>query len=91
MATILPVEGKSPQFGAACFVAPNATVVGDVIMGDNCSVWFNTVIRGDVNTITIGEESNEQGCLRQGAVVTGAIRPSEDEHEKIVCLRKVGS
>jgi hypothetical protein len=37
---------------------------------------------------TIGEESNEQGCLRQGAVVTGAIRPSEDEHEKIVCLRR---
>jgi carbonic anhydrase/acetyltransferase-like protein (isoleucine patch superfamily) len=65
MATILPVEGKSPQFGAACFVAPNATVVGDVIMGDNCSVWFNTVIRGDVNSIRIGNKVN----IQDGAVI----------------------
>jgi carbonic anhydrase/acetyltransferase-like protein (isoleucine patch superfamily) len=65
MAIILPVEGKSPQFGAACFVAPNATVVGDVIMGDNCSVWFNTVIRGDVNSIRIGNKVN----IQDGAVI----------------------
>jgi carbonic anhydrase/acetyltransferase-like protein (isoleucine patch superfamily) len=65
MATILPVEGKSPQFGTDCFVAPNATVVGDVIMGDNCSVWFNTVIRGDVNSIRIGNKVN----IQDGAVI----------------------
>ncbi len=65
MATILPVEGKSPQFGAGCFVAPNATVVGDVIMGDHCSVWFNTVIRGDVNSIRIGNKVN----IQDGAVI----------------------
>ncbi len=60
MATILPVEGVLPRFGKDCFVAPNATVVGDVVMGDNCSVWFNTVIRGDVNSIRIGNKVNIQ-------------------------------
>ena len=65
MATILPVEGVLPQFGKDCFVAPNATVVGDVIMGDNCSVWFNTVIRGDVNSIRIGNKVN----IQDGAVI----------------------
>jgi carbonic anhydrase/acetyltransferase-like protein (isoleucine patch superfamily) len=65
MATILPVEGVLPKFGKDCFVAPNATVVGDVIMGDNCSVWFNTVIRGDVNSIRIGNKVN----IQDGAVI----------------------
>lgn len=60
MATILPVEGVSPQFGKDCFVAPNATIVGDVIMGDGCSVWFNAVVRGDVNSIRIGDKVNIQ-------------------------------
>lgn len=60
MSTILPVLGKQPQFGNDCFVAPNATVVGDVIMGNNCSVWFNTVVRGDVNYIKIGDKVNIQ-------------------------------
>jgi len=65
MATILPVEGVLPQFGADCFVAPNATIVGDVIMGDNCSIWFNTVVRGDVNSIRIGNKVN----IQDGAVI----------------------
>jgi carbonic anhydrase/acetyltransferase-like protein (isoleucine patch superfamily) len=65
MATILPVEGVFPQFGNDCFIAPNATIVGDVIMGDNCSVWFNTVIRGDVNSIRIGNKVN----IQDGAVI----------------------
>jgi carbonic anhydrase/acetyltransferase-like protein (isoleucine patch superfamily) len=60
MATILPVLGKHPQFGNDCFIAPNATIVGDVVMGDNCSVWFNAVIRGDVNFIKIGNKVNVQ-------------------------------
>ena len=60
MPVILPVKDKHPQFGADCFIAPNATVVGDVIMGDNCSVWFNTVIRGDVNFIRLGSKVNVQ-------------------------------
>ena len=60
MATILPVEGKYPQFGKDCFVAPNATVVGDVEMGDQVSIWFNAVVRGDVNSIRIGNKVNIQ-------------------------------
>jgi carbonic anhydrase/acetyltransferase-like protein (isoleucine patch superfamily) len=65
MATILPVLGKSPQLGNNCFVAPNATIVGDVVMGDDCSVWFNTVIRGDVNYIKLGNKVN----IQDGAVI----------------------
>jgi len=60
MPLILPVEDKYPVFGSNCFLAPNATVVGDVIVGDDCSVWFNTVIRGDVNYIRIGNKVNVQ-------------------------------
>jgi carbonic anhydrase/acetyltransferase-like protein (isoleucine patch superfamily) len=60
MPVILPVEGKLPQFGEDCFVAPNATVVGDVVMGNQCSIWFNTVIRGDVNAIRMGNKVNVQ-------------------------------
>ena len=60
MPVILPVEGKKPQFGNDCFIAPNATIVGDVVMGDQCSVWFNTVIRGDVNYIRMGNKVNVQ-------------------------------
>ncbi len=60
MALILPLRGYTPKFGKDCFLAENATVVGDVTMGDECSVWFNTVLRGDVNTITIGNRVNIQ-------------------------------
>ena len=65
MATILPVLGKSPQFGNNCFVAPNATIVGDVVMGEDCSIWFNTVLRGDVNFIKMGNKVN----IQDGAVI----------------------
>ena len=60
MPVILPVEEKYPQFGKNCFIAPNATIVGDVIMGDDCSIWFNAVVRGDVNIIRIGNTVNIQ-------------------------------
>jgi len=60
MALILPVEEKHPQFGINCFIAPNATIVGDVVMGNNCSLWFNAVVRGDVNFIRIGNTVNIQ-------------------------------
>jgi carbonic anhydrase/acetyltransferase-like protein (isoleucine patch superfamily) len=65
MALILPVNGISPKLGNNCFVAPNATIVGDVTMGDGCSVWFNSVIRGDVNYIKMGNKVNVQ----DGAVI----------------------
>ena len=60
MAVILPVNGISPSFGEECFIAPNATIVGDVVMGNQCSVWFNAVIRGDVNSIRLGNKVNIQ-------------------------------
>jgi len=60
MALIKPVNGIGPQFGEDCYLADNATVVGDVIMGDQCSVWFNTVIRGDVHYIRMGNKVNVQ-------------------------------
>ncbi len=65
MATILPVNGISPQFGNDCFIAPNATIVGDVECGDECSFWFNAVVRGDVNSIRMGNRVNVQ----DGAVI----------------------
>jgi carbonic anhydrase/acetyltransferase-like protein (isoleucine patch superfamily) len=60
MALIKSVRGFIPQMGDDCYLAENATIVGDVVMGDQCSVWFNTVIRGDVNFIRIGNKVNIQ-------------------------------
>lgn len=60
MALIIPLRGKTPIIGRDTFLAENATLIGDVTIGDECSVWFNTVLRGDVNTITIGNRVNIQ-------------------------------
>ncbi|WP_075352056.1 gamma carbonic anhydrase family protein [Algoriphagus marinus] len=60
MSCILPVNGISPLIPSSCWTAPNATIVGDVQLGENCTIWFNAVIRGDVNEIRIGHETNIQ-------------------------------
>lgn len=60
MALIKPLRGFTPMIGKDCFLADNATIIGDVVMGDECSVWFNTVLRGDVNSIRIGDRVNIQ-------------------------------
>lgn len=60
MPTILSVRNHSPQIPHDCFVAPNATIVGDVRMGTGCSIWFNAVLRGDVNSIQLGDKVNIQ-------------------------------
>lgn len=65
MALILPCREFAPKNGEDCWFAPNATIVGDVIMGNECSVWFNAVIRGDVNSIRMGNRVNVQ----DGAVI----------------------
>lgn len=62
---IKTVNGKSPIIPNDCYVAENATIVGDVSLGENCSVWFNAVIRGDVNQITIGNKVN----IQDGAII----------------------
>jgi carbonic anhydrase/acetyltransferase-like protein (isoleucine patch superfamily) len=65
MALIKACKGIEPQFGNDCWLAENATIVGDVIMGDQCSVWFNAVVRGDVNSIRMGNKVN----IQDGAVI----------------------
>ncbi|HIX44804.1 MAG TPA: gamma carbonic anhydrase family protein [Candidatus Barnesiella excrementipullorum] len=60
MALIKKVRGFTPQMGKDCFLADNAAIIGDVIMGDECSIWFGTVLRGDVNSIRIGNRVNIQ-------------------------------
>lgn len=65
MALIVACRGTEPQFGEDCFLAENATIIGDVITGDQCSVWFNAVVRGDVNSIRMGNKVN----IQDGAVI----------------------
>ncbi len=65
MPVILPVKGIYPNLGSKSFIAENATIVGDVVLGENCSVWFNAVIRGDVNYIRIGDNTN----IQDGAII----------------------
>ena len=60
MAIIKSVRGYTPKMGKGCFLADNAAIIGDVTMGDECSIWFGAVLRGDVNTITIGNRTNMQ-------------------------------
>lgn len=70
MPLILPVENKSPEFGSNAFIADNATIVGDVICGQNCSFWFQSVVRGDVNFIKMGDQVNVQ----DGAIIHGTYK-----------------
>ena len=70
MPLILPVNGVSPTWGDECFIAENATIVGQVTMGDQCSVWFTAVVRGDVNTIEIGNKVN----IQDGAIIHGTYQ-----------------
>ena len=74
MAIVKSVKGLSPEFGKECFLADTAAVVGEVKMGDECSVWYSAVIRGDVAPVTIGNRVNVQ----DGAVihVTNKIGPT---------------
>jgi len=65
MAIIKTVRGCVPRFGKNCYLADNATVVGEVVLGDHCTVWFNAVVRGDVHSITIGNYTN----IQDGAVI----------------------
>tara|TARA_R110002124_G_scaffold235776_1_gene401044 strand:- start:10708 stop:11226 length:519 start_codon:yes stop_codon:yes gene_type:complete len=72
MKIIKAVKGKFPQITEDCFVAENATIVGDVSMGKNCSVWYNAVIRGDVHFIKMGDKVNVQ----DGAIIHATYQKS---------------
>ncbi|MDQ3536677.1 MAG: gamma carbonic anhydrase family protein [Bacteroidota bacterium] len=70
MAIIKSIRGITPVMGEGCFLADNATMIGEIVMGNHCSVWFNAVVRGDVNSITIGNETN----IQDGAVIHGTYQ-----------------
>ena len=72
MPVILPVHNIHPSFGKDVFIAPNATIVGDVVAGDDCSFWFNAVVRGDVHYIKMGAKVNVQ----DNAVIHGTFEKS---------------
>ena len=72
MGFIVPVRGKTPVFGDNCYIAPNATIVGDVVMGSQCTIWFNAVVRGDVHFIRMGDRVNVQ----DGAIIHGTFEKS---------------
>ncbi|MEK6775163.1 MAG: gamma carbonic anhydrase family protein [Bdellovibrionota bacterium] len=67
MNSLLSVRGFTPKLGKDCFIAPNAMVIGDVIMGDRCSIWFNVTLRGDVMPLRVGHEVN----IQDGSVLHG--------------------
>lgn len=73
MPVILHVEGTYPSFGENNFIAPNATIVGDVVTGNDCSIWFNAVVRGDVNKIRMGNKVN----IQDGAIVHCTYKKTE--------------
>ena len=72
MALIKRIKDKTPKMGKDCWLADNATLIGDVVMGDNCTVWFNAVVRGDVHEIRIGNNTN----IQDGAVIHGTYQKS---------------
>ena len=72
MKIIKPVNGKYPQISKDCFIAENATIIGEVFIGKQCSVWFNAVIRGDVHFIKIGNKVN----IQDGAVLHATFQKS---------------
>ena len=72
MALIIPLRGKTPKIGKKTYVATNATIIGDVTCGMDCSIWFNAVIRGDVNFVKIGNRVN----IQDGAIVHGTYMKS---------------
>ena len=75
MALIKAVRGIHPKIGKNCFLADNATIIGEVIMGDDCSVWFNAVVRGDVTHIHIGNNVNIQdGVTVHGTYQKAAVK-----------------
>jgi carbonic anhydrase/acetyltransferase-like protein (isoleucine patch superfamily) len=69
---IKSVRGFTPQYGKNCFFAENATLIGHLIMGNDCSVWYQAVVRGDVNSITIGNRVN----IQDGAIIHGTYERS---------------
>lgn len=73
MALIKSVRGHLPQFGKGCWLADNASLIGDIICGDNCTFWFQSVVRGDVASIRIGDEVN----IQDGVIIHGTFEKAD--------------
>ena len=73
MKNIIPLKGFTPKIGKDCFIAENASIIGEVVIGDKCSVWFNAIVRGDVGAIKIGNECN----IQDGAILHATLGVSE--------------
>lgn len=95
MAIIRELRGFVPKIGKDCFIAENAAIIGDVTIGDDCSIWYSVVLRGDVNTIKIGDRVN----IQDGAVVHTLYQRSVSEigndvsvgHNAIIHGAKIGN
>jgi len=72
MALIIPLNDKTPIIGNDCFIAENATIVGDVTIGNGCSIWFSAVLRGDVHYIKVGDNVN----IQDGAIIHATYQKS---------------
>lgn len=94
MAIIRPLRGISPRIGRNCFIAENAVVIGDVTIGDDCSIWYGAVLRGDVNTITIGNRVNVQDNATIHTTYEQSVTILEDDvsigHNAVIHGAKVG-
>lgn len=94
MQNIIPYKGKQPQIDATVFIAPSATVVGDVTIGENSSVWFGAVVRGDFQPVKIGKNTNIQDNATVH-VMTNESTTIGDEvsigHNAIVHARRIGN
>ena len=95
MAIIRPLRGFTPKIGKNCFIAENAVIIGDVTIGDDCSIWYGVVLRGDVNTIKIGNRVNIQDNASVHTLYQRSVTIIGDDvsvgHNAVVHGAKVGN
>ena len=95
MAIICPLRGFTPKIGKNCFIAENAVIIGDVTIGDDCSIWYGVVLRGDVNTIKIGNRVNIQDNASVHTLYQRSVTIIGDDvsvgHNAVVHGAKVGN
>lgn len=82
MATVVPVRGKTPQIHNSCWIAPTATLIGDVTLAEDCTVWFGAIVRGDVCQIQIGAKCN----IQDGVIIHGTYNKSKTILEECVSV-----
>ncbi len=95
MAIIRSLRGFTPKIGKNCFIAENAVIIGDVTIGDDCSIWYGVVLRGDVNTIKIGNRVNIQDNASVHTLYQRSVTEIGDDvsvgHNAVVHGAKVGN